>query len=90
MFKMRALLWLWLSGWLWMQLALAVHQLDSLAPDHPHLCQLCAVHLDGKWLPGTAAPALPSPPATPQATPCLHEFIPLSAPGHYPIRAPPC
>ncbi|ALP40064.1 hypothetical protein [Aeromonas schubertii] len=89
MFKLRALLWIWLSGWLWMQPALAVHQLDSLAPDHPHLCQLCAVHLDGKWLPGAAVAApLPQLP-TSYALPDRIASPTLAAPGAYSIRAPP-
>ncbi|MDO2949716.1 hypothetical protein [Aeromonas simiae] len=89
MVTFRALLWIWLAGWLWMQPALALHQLESLTPDHSHLCQVCAAHLDGKSLPGPTPPlrGTPAPPPLPDSA--APEAGHADVPGHYTIRAPP-
>ena len=47
--RIKLNIWIVLLGWLWLQPALARHQLESALPAHDdHHCLVCALHLDGK------------------------------------------
>jgi len=88
--RIKLNIWILLLGWLWLQPALARHQLESALPDHDaHPCLVCALHLDGKQaiIPTlccfpTAAAVLPVVTSTPLSadTATHHTYI---------IRAPP-
>ena len=88
--RIKLTIWLLLLGGLWLQPALARHQLESALPGHDHHhCLVCVLHLDGKQ-------ALPAS-AVPLTITAVNEFIPACrvcaadpVPYYaYAIRAPP-
>lgn len=89
MVRRHSLIWCLLLGWLWLQPALALHQIESLTPDHADHCPLCAAHLDGKLLAPLALPTLPVVHDYPIPAAPLTSLPLADAPTHYAIRAPP-
>ncbi|MGL6150465.1 MAG: hypothetical protein ACRC1N_04585 [Aeromonas sobria] len=88
--RIKLKIWILLLGWLWLQPALARHQLESALPGHDdHHCLVCALHLDGKQV------ITVTPYCFPSATAVLHVVASMqlsanSAALHsYAIRAPP-
>ncbi|EOD55680.1 hypothetical protein [Aeromonas molluscorum] len=81
--------WILLLGWLWLQPALAQHQLEAELPSHSHHCLICALHLDGKLaIPASPLAAIPSRSIPENAPPAIINPC-LPSATTQPIRGPP-
>ncbi|MGL4251656.1 MAG: hypothetical protein ACRCR1_13685 [Aeromonas sp.] len=88
--RIKLNIWILLLGWLWLQPALARHQLESAHPDHgDHSCLICALHLDGKQAITPTPYFLSAQAAVVPVVATMQDAADTAAPHSYAIRAPP-
>ncbi|MCF3096226.1 hypothetical protein EHZ86_02560 [Aeromonas australiensis] len=83
-------IWILLLSWLWLQPALARHQLESALPDHDgHQCLVCALHLDGKQVITATPYCFPSSTSVLPTVATMPRSADTTTLHTYTIRAPP-
>ena len=88
--RIKLKIWILLLGWLWLQPALARHQLESALPDHDdHHCLVCALHLDGKQVITATPYCFPGSTSVLPVVATMQRSADTATLHSYAIRAPP-